>query len=349
MELDFNKIQAEVAAGYINVQQHPQFPLRIFNYSQKAQYEWRWTPETRQCRGLILDDDGKIVARPFEKFFSYEQLKGEVPSEPFKVYEKADGSLGILFWWDNKPHIATRGSFVSDQAIRATRIFRERYAELPFDQTNTITYLFEIILPENRIVVDYGEMEDLVLLAAIDTASGFEFPLEDFNPAVFTLPIIRRYDGIQDFTQLQAMAEPNKEGFVVRFESGTRVKLKFEEYKRLHKLLTGVNERHIWGELKADRNLDDIIDRVPDEYFSWVKTVETRLKSEYAAIAVRARADFQSLFDSSLDRKALAHLFRQEANPHILFAMLDGKDYSEMVWKMIRPEGGHAFRRDIDS
>jgi len=338
MTIDFKKIREEIEQGFICEQKHASADLFIYNYTVKAQYEWRWTTETKMCRGLILDGRQNIVARPFEKFFSYEQLNGEVPLEPFEVYDKMDGSLGILYWIGDTPHIATRGSFVSDQAHKANQILRRKYSHVSFERDRT--YLFEIIYPDNRIVLNYGGTEDLFLLAVIDTATGKDMPLENIG-----IPLVERFDGLHDLDLLQSNQTENKEGYVLKFESGTRVKVKFEEYKRLHKLMTGITARHIWDELRAGRNLDEIIGRVPDEYYQWVQSVENELRAEYAAIEEQCRADFKEL----PTRKDTALYFQTCAHPPVLFSMLDNKDYSHHIWKQLRPQSLRAFRRDIDA
>lgn len=193
VSLDIEAIKEEIAAGYISEQQHPSSLLRILNYTQRTQYEWRWNKETMQCRGLIVDENWNVVKRPFPKFFSLEQLGGKFPSESFDVYDKLDGSLGILYHINHVPMIATRGSFVSDQAIRATKIYQEKYGGIKVD--NDKTYLFEIIYPENRIVVDYGDQEDLILLSVIETATGKEATkLPEIG-----FPVAKQYHGINDF------------------------------------------------------------------------------------------------------------------------------------------------------
>lgn len=53
------------------------------------------------------------VARPFPKFFNLDEAiaNGEqLPAEAFEVTEKLDGSLGILYWLDGEPRLATRGT-----------------------------------------------------------------------------------------------------------------------------------------------------------------------------------------------------------------------------------------------
>src|SRR5690242_13723962 len=156
--MDWPTVRLLEEEGYITIQEHPTAELWILNYSQKCQFAGYWTAETMQCRGLIVDTDFRIVARPFVKFFNLEQhlaMEG-MPvlrwDQPYVIQEKMDGSLGILYWADGVPCIATRGSFISDQAVFATNLLRTRYVQVEF--APQYTYLFEIIYPANRIVVD---------------------------------------------------------------------------------------------------------------------------------------------------------------------------------------------------
>ncbi|NJO65858.1 MAG: hypothetical protein HC836_49645 [Richelia sp. RM2_1_2] len=114
--IDKTKLNEYIDAGLIIANEHPVLPIKILNYSRKAQFEKIWNEYTLICRGLVIDDDYNIVARAFPKFFNYEEHKPEdIPNERYEIYDKMDGSLGILFHYDNQWHIATRGSFVSDQ------------------------------------------------------------------------------------------------------------------------------------------------------------------------------------------------------------------------------------------
>jgi len=65
--------------GLLYNQTHPTLPLTIWNYTEKVQYEGLWDEVTLQCRGLVTDDNGNIVARPFKKFFNIEEGK-HIPS-----------------------------------------------------------------------------------------------------------------------------------------------------------------------------------------------------------------------------------------------------------------------------
>ncbi len=326
--LDIEAIEREIAAGYIDEHPHPTAPLRILNYSQRTQFEWRWNAETMQCRGLIVDQQWNVVSRPFPKFFSVEQLHGVVPVESFEAYEKLDGSLGILYFEDGCPRIATRGGFTSEQAQRASAILATRYPDARFDPD--CTYLFEIIYPENRIVVDYGDREELVLLAIIETATGRERRLHTYD-SVF--PVVKRYDGFSRFEELMATQDRSREGFVVRFQSGQRVKIKFAEYKRLHRLLAGVSPKAVWKILRRGSDLSIALDRVPDEFFQRARDAEADLLAAFAAVEATARG--QLTFGGT--RKEIAERFNRCRYPSVMFAMLDGKDYRDQIWRLIRP------------
>jgi len=129
--------------GLVSKQTHPRHDLTIWNYTPKVQYDRLWDDITIQCRGLVTNSKGEIVARPFKKFFNYEEHKPEdLPNEDFEVYEKMDGSLGILFNYENEWILATRGSFTSSQSIKGTEMLKK----YPLEKLNkNNTYLFEII------------------------------------------------------------------------------------------------------------------------------------------------------------------------------------------------------------
>ncbi len=327
---DREKLDAMVSEGWLRSARHPEADLWIFNYTEKTQYENHWTPETLACRGLILDADGQVVARPFSKFFNYGTPEATVPAEQFTVTEKVDGSLGILYYLDGEPRIATRGSFTSDQAKVGTELL-DAY---DFEHADGQTPLFEIVYPENRIVVDYGGRRELVLLGVIENETGREVGMRYWSgPRVATLD----HD---DIATLADFERPNQEGFVVAFESGHRVKVKFSEYVRLHKIVTGVNARMIWESLRDGVDLASLLDGVPDEIYDWITATRADLQRAYD-LQHYAAADVFSARPETDDRKALAAYFTtSDANPAVLFRMLDGKPFDDLIWKAIKP--GHV-------
>ena len=327
-----------IEEGYVNEQSHPTYDLHIYNYAPKTQYERVWNEVTLACRGLILDGKGNIVARPFTKFFNLGEIENqEIPNEPFEVFEKMDGSLGILYWGDNQAFIATRGSFMGEQAVRGSAILTEKYGEILRGVDKTKTYLFEIIYPSNRIVVNYGHIEDLVLLAIIDNATGADMPLQDIG-----FPMVKQYHGIKDIHTLKNLSEDNREGFVIKYKNGLRVKVKFEEYMRIHRIVTQVSNVNIWEYLSSNMPFDEILDRVPDEFYDWVKKVSVDLKNKYHMIENQCHTDFKT-FDT---RNEAALYFQSCAYPSVLFKMLDGKPYNDVIWKMLKPKFQKPFKNE---
>ncbi|HLZ60101.1 MAG TPA: T4 RnlA family RNA ligase, partial [Ktedonosporobacter sp.] len=292
----------------------------------------------------ITRADGTILAKSFPKFFNYGEREIEIPLEPFKVTEKQDGSLGVSYLIDNTPYIATRGSFTSDQAIKATQILREKYASFQFNPA--YTYLFEIIYRENRVVVDYGNMEDLVLLAVINTETGEEYDIHDSSWVdSWPFPVVKHYDGIKDIAQLREMERENAEGFVIRFASGLRLKIKHAEYLRLHSILTHVNARVIWELLRNKQPFDDLLQEVPDEFYAWVTATRENLLQQFAAIEAQCQAIVAPVRGIST-RKEQAAIVGKERYSGIIFRMLDEKDYADSIWKLLRPEAERPFRDD---
>ena len=323
---------------------HPFLPLDIYNYTPSAQFTPMadWTEAMNDCRGLILDRAGEIVGRPFRKFWNYEQVLANIPSEPFTVWEKVDGSLGIACSYGSELVCATRGSFESEQAKWFTD-YMQRYHHgfLPSD----VTYLFEIVYPGNRIVVDYGNCEDAILLAVMSRDGVDLWNLFDhctrFKKA-------QQFD-LTDFSRVSEDPQfAGQEGFVVQWESGFRAKVKLDEYKRLHRLITSCSTRTIWEMLRAGSDTQELLDRVPAEFAEWVRNQINSLNCGAAGIRAQTQADFEKGRPYT-SRKDFAAYAKQTPYAGILFRMLDGKDITETIWKLVEPQWSTPFRKDIDA
>lgn len=319
--------------GLLYKQTHPNYPLTIWNYSEKVQYETLWDEVTLSCRGLVTDEVGDICARPFKKFFNIEEGK-HTPTSNFEVFEKVDGSLGILFNYKGEWIFASRGSFSSDQSVKFKEIFLSKYQTSVLDPC--YTYLFEIIYPENIIVVRYDGLEDVILLGKIHTQSGQESDIENLRD---TLNVVKKYDGISDYNILKNMVESNREGFVVRFSNGQRIKIKGEEYIRLHKILTNISTTSIWEIVSNKGDITTILKDVPDEYFNKIQDFVQDLHSKFESI----RKNYFDLHDTIIekvgtDRKLYALECIKYKNPNLLFAILDNKDISSSIWRILKPK-----------
>ncbi|WP_284984280.1 RNA ligase [Arthrobacter sp. efr-133-TYG-118] len=333
-------LAAAIEAGHIRVNDHPDLPYRLYNYTETAQFQKAWTPVTRACRGLIVHrETGEVLARPFPKFFNHseDQHPAFNLDEPVTVTDKLDGSLGIVYPTPDGYAIATRGSFTSEQAIHATQILRTQYPD--WTPPEGVTVLVEIIYPANRIVLDYGQLDDLILLGSVHIETGITAsPMEAYWPgekaAVFRFATFAE--------ALAGKPRKNAEGYVVHFRtSDVRIKIKQDDYVALHKIVTGWNERTIWEMLATGKDYETLLAGVPDEFHKWAMDIAENLNNSYDGHIGMAHAIHHGILDAlpeGFERRDYANAasLYPEARP-ALFQLLDGRDISEWAWKQIRP------------
>lgn len=318
----------------------------ILNYTERAVYTpGAWSnPATRICRGLIADTTtGVVIARPWEKFFNHNQAEagGFDLDAPVEVTDKMDGSLGIIHHdRAGRPRVATRGSFESEQAIHATTVLHDRYNHIAWPPD--LTVLVEIVYPQNRIVVSYGDLDDLILLGAVRTSTGsYIGPVEAQQltgwdgpvTTVFTYPTMR--------DALAAVPRPGAEGLCVRFLNQDRiVKIKQDDYIRLHRIVSGLSERTVWEHALTGQPVESLLDGLPDELHQWVRDVRGRLDSEVARVVAAAAVVFDAIC-SAPSRKDFAVAAAQHPEFRaMLFVMLDGGDPAGVVLKGLKPQAG---------
>lgn len=361
--LPFTREELDLAVEEKRVyaRRHPTLPLTIYNYSDEVAFGGWWNPVTLTCRGLILDDDFQIVARPWAKFFNLGQRDNEIAWDaPVEVTDKLDGSLGILYPDGDGGGIATRGSFESDQAKYATReIWKPRYSHM--SPLPGITMLFEIIIPWNRIVVNYGQMEDLVLLGAVDNVWGYYYGPNEAKwlwEAADNLPTYGQWPGpvaeVFEFDNFNAAIEgwphrEGKEGVVVR--SGDKmVKMKQPDYLELHKLVTNATPLNVWRQLKEGHSGFAIVSNFPDEFHDYIWNMVEPLQDAFNTRLDEILFSYQKMmlnFKHDTPRKDIAKVFSKYPDKHYYFLLLDSRPVRTLLWGELRPR--EEPRRESES
>lgn len=339
----------------ISRSRHPDYPYSIYKYSQSTTYEKNWNDITLASRGLIVNDEtGEILARPFPKFFNYSEhntpeylMTGKVV-----VAEKLDGSLGILYPTPDGLKISTAGGFQSAQADHATAIYQERY-DGKWKPRKNVTYLYEIIYPSNKIVVDYADEDDIHLLGAVSIKTGKSIPLSELKEWKW-----KRAKEFPEMTSLEdAVAAPNRsnhEGYIVHFtETDTRVKLKHEEYLTLHRFATNVSKRTVWEMMKNGENLDQWKTKAPEEFWDYIDTAQSSVRKEFNTIHAKIddyTAKAQSAKQDDWSQKDIA----QWVNSNVpgdyrgfVFTKLQGRPIEgrslATIWERIKPPAEKGF------
>lgn len=384
--LDYDALSAMFAAKRISKGYHPTLPLAILNYTALAQYAGEWTHEERVCRGLIVDYNGNVIARGPSKFFNYGQAGAPEISldTPVWVTRKEDGSLGIGWSYEGEYGIATRGSFVSEQAIHATNLLTKKdKMVIDYSAKNGRTQIWEIVYPENRIVLDYAARDEIISLGGVRNTDGL---IVERSMNIFRETPKSAYPEI---TLAEALALPipdDEEGYVLDIHTKDRdtighVKLKGERYKQLHALMTNTNARNVWIQL-AVRELHEYIQKpnewatflemdpkdaervdtstsfaewlgeVPDEFGEWVDQVRNDIVTDMCSYASKFANEY-ALASQIEDKRA-----RYE---QVLSKSLAGKEIGRWVdtgdatpvylkaWKLAKPAGTNTpFRKDED-
>jgi RNA ligase len=355
-----DQIQAEVDAGHVRVRHHPHHPLSIYTYTETCTYAGAWNAVNRICRGLIVEQStGRVVAWPFPKFFNWSEHAngakgvGPVPTGPFEVFDKVDGSLGIVFFYAGKWQVATKGAFTSPAAQWAQEwLDRHDTSELIV----THTYLAEITFPGNRVVCAYDGPGTLTLLGSYD-GIGREIPLETARhmwvrvPGTkLRAPVVASWRATSVEDVLTAARENrhvaarhlsltgfDSEGWVLRFADGTRVKIKLADYLRLHKIKTYTNARTVWEALSSGADPAGLLTVVPDEFMPWIRRKAHDLRTRHVLWTTAARDVYARLSHLHGDRKAFALCVLGSPYKYALFRLLDGKEIESLAWKAVEP------------
>lgn len=309
----------------------------LLNYSAKAQYAGRWNWFELNSRGLILNTKtGEVVALPFPKFFNWGELDRTTDAAIHYITEKIDGSLGILYRAADGYRIATRGAFESEQALWATHYLKQHFSLDGL--ADELTLLFEIIYPGNRIVVNYGDKQDLVLIGARNRVTGQTLDLDQLKLLAqqfsFNMPTIYDFASIEDIITASNQLTADNEGWVVTFEDGSRFKFKGAIYQLAHKMLTGVSFKQVL-EAVASGQFDALIEGVPDEFLTVIREYKQRIDTRAAEVIAFVEHEMQSAPRES--RREFAQWVQGRYKGIIrtayFFAALDGKSLMPLIYQ----------------
>lgn len=223
-----------------------------------------------ECRGLKFDSlTGEILARPFHKFFNVNERNWTKTEKidvkkPHVFQEKIDGSMihpifcpdGGIDWHTKAGH-----TYVSDIVLDFIEDKPEyrTFAEKILKEKKTP--LFEFVSPKNRIVLDYGK-ENMILLAIRDNHTGEYMNYDELAVVskAYNIPYVNVHPAKDLGTFIHKVKDmTNIEGFVITFEDGERFKMKTDEYVRMHKAVDSIRlEKNLW-KMFAEDTYDDVI------------------------------------------------------------------------------------------
>jgi len=330
--------------GWIKSSKHPSLDLWVWSYTQKTQYDAKWDSLTLICRGLITNKNGEIISRGFNKFFNWEENKLNPTAEELKnvkLTEKVDGSYIGIFWFANQWVINTKGSFITEQGEMAASVFNS-FTNVDNFFSKDLTHCFEIIYPQNRIVVNYDGKTELVYLATIDL-NGSKSYLKSLPEGMRATKL---YDFDFDYGKLKSLNVENEEGFVGTLPNGDMFKIKFENYITLHGIVTHTSSYVIWEYLKTDLSFEFLIENTPDEFYSFVKKVKEDILSHFSKLKEAVSKEYFTfaLENIESDKEFAARVFKEAKYPSQMFSLRKNSSIDKWLWEMVKPKFQIPFK-----
>jgi hypothetical protein len=263
------QMKAELGINYVL---HPFHPLVKVKYDQIDSPKTH--PVVRWARGTILErDTWKIVAQPFVRFFNLGENQPEMEAfnwKDFTAYEKLDGSLAVMYFYDGEWHFSTSGSFADgpiqytnwtweeamfhglNKQLKVTHVVDQTYkndfnkSEAANQFDTDVTYIFEFCSPYTKIVRQYRQIE-MYLLGAYQIGtpgllSGLPYECHPTWVDQFAtkLGLVRApkfnfssLEEVEKFMVTLSETDPTNEGVVLRDNTGIRFKVKSKTYLSL--------------------------------------------------------------------------------------------------------------------
>ena len=317
----------------------------------------------RECRGLLFNKDGSIMARRLHKFFNVNERDETQFSvidftQPHVILEKLDGSMitpvvtdaGIR--WGTKMGI-TDVSMGAELFVAKHPHYAE-FADLHIDRGQTL--IFEWCSRKQRIVIDYPD-DRLVLIAIRDNRTGKYKSYEQMRTyaEAYGIDIVKTYEGTaSNMAHLmdETKAAEGLEGYIIRFDDGHMLKIKGEWYLRIHKTKDNLTHEKNVIDLLVNEKMDDVKAFMMDEDRKRVEEFEVVFWDGVARQVEAYDKYFGMIQAAGLDRKRFALEWMptiKEQDPHastIVFGLFDDKDTRTMVVDIIRKNCGTQTKID---
>ena len=296
-------------------------------------------------RGICFIDE-KIVALPFPKFFNLEETKytKNLDISKFKfANEKIDGSLISVFQLNGKMYCKSMKSVESDVSKEAQKYFDSN--ELIKNHAKEILFcgyspMYEYVSPTCKIVIDYKETK-MFFLGCRDMKTGKIFYPTQNGDAMFTR-IPKKFETDKEINEY--LKTPNVEGVVITLEDGQMVKVKTEEYCKIHRIISNFSDKSIVESI-VEEKFDDLIGQLKlnnlNDLLEKAQQINDKFWEKYKEIEEYATHRYEQLIGKHSNRKdiAMEMQFSSMIAPFshsIIFKLLDKKPIKDLIFKYLK-------------
>lgn len=298
-----------------------------------------------ECRSVTLNiKKDELVLTPFRKFRnlneceenSLENIREMIKNaQSVEISNKLDGSMQSARYYNGQIIMSGSQSLNPDNSWRLKdgyRMLKENsvYSRMLKDFPN-YTFIFEYISLKDAHVVKYKkEQEGLYLIGIRDTDTGYEHSYANILriASKYNIPTTEVFNTTLDevINNLDKKKSDEAEGFVLNID-GYKVKIKYDDYVLMHRLLGTISSSNVIIKSIADGNFDDLLSKVPNSY-----------KDRVMKIA-------QTVFDYVNNTEKEAEFLYQEA---LNYSFGDKKEFMCWVNKNVPKEIMHYVRCKYD-
>lgn len=265
------------------------YKVCLFNY-KFGRYKSFVEHNAFEMRGLcfVFNQNDTLFKRYIlmHKFFNLNEVAETnlnlVKDIPFKaIHDKADGSIISFIRLPNgKIFAKSKMSLIdSDQAKLAQDIY-ERNLSLKnlvkYTLDNDITAIFELVSPDNQIVLKYPH-DDLILLRLRNNNTGEYLELDCVKDYLNGVRVVQTELNLySNWEELLAAHEnvTDKEGWVVTLPN-LFIKVKTKWYNNLHRVITTSADReNDIIELILDEKIDDLLGQLSENSIRKIELIE---------------------------------------------------------------------------
>lgn len=282
-----------------------------------------------EMRGLhFINETGEILSRPFHKFFNInERPETNVDTLNFEnsnIVEKFDGSMIQISSFKNSDQlfIGTKMGSETEVAKLAQKMIGSKLDDLLIEDKEN-THMFEFCSDENQIVI-YHEEPKLVYLGSRNKISGeYNQSLRsDISNVNLNIELLKPLD--VNLTEVKTKWK-NREGVIVSWPNGNKVKMKTEDYLRKHSNVFISNNPKKMLLLSINNEVDDFKSIHSDNKNSVDKVTSIDVKyQKYLNEEINDLLDtFHINEHLKNDRKNYALSVINHRNSDILFKMLN--------------------------
>jgi RNA ligase len=323
-----NGLEQLVETYHINAVPHQQYPnLICLKYSMMDSPMGQIV--ARQSRGIIFDrdKDWEIISYPYDKFFNYGEGKAAtIDWSSAKVYEKLDGSLMVLYYYDDKWQVSSSGTPDGAGTMRGcdlnfAQLFWQVWAELGYQLPTDIEhcYMFELMTKHNQ-VISIPARNRLALHGVRNIKS-----IAESEPKIWAdkygWELVKTYP-FTNAIEIQAAAKLlnpiESEGYIVCDCNFNRVKIKSPQYVAIGHLMGGFSSLNLLRIIIANEGEEFLV------YFPEWTDIYQQLKTGYRSLIVEIESNWHKYKDIPV-QKDFALTIKDLPYQSILFALRGGK------------------------